>query len=212
LNQLRAVAVDPENIAVLEPCLATPAALRLAAVRRSELAVLRAPGLLDAKNNCAIVAIDIARPSVEAAADRDALDRGVARLTERWLLASLTLGEAASIPSSRKIAAIRALLGATAAQIRTPAPKLAWNRLLQLIFRQRCGRSGHLVVDRIAGRPGACALLKQPLRLDLRQAARRWRDTIVGNRKGLDLLCSDEHSGLPYPVSAPCAAAPPGAP
>jgi hypothetical protein len=196
---------------VLKPCLATPAAeLRLAAVRQSELAVLRALGRLEARDNCAIVAIDIARPSVEAAGDRDALGRGFAGLAERWLPAALTVSEAASIWSRRKIAAIRALL--VAAQIRTPAPKLAWRRLPQLIFRERSGRSGHRVLDGIAERPGACAVPKQPLRLDVRQAARRWRDTIVLNRKGLDLLCSDEHSGLPYPVSAPCAAAPSGAP
>jgi hypothetical protein len=72
LNQLRAVVVARENSAVLKPCLATPAAeLRLAALRRSE-PVLRALGLLDARDNCAIVAIDISRPSVRAAGDRDA--------------------------------------------------------------------------------------------------------------------------------------------
>jgi len=44
-------------------------------------------------------------------------------------------------------------------------------------------------------------------------SSQKIRNKIVVKRKYLDLLGSDEHSGLPYPVSDPCAAAAPsGAP
>lgn len=123
---------------------------------------------------------------------------------EPWILYMLTATELTSAWTNQKIRAIRMLMDATVAYVRTAAPKVYSRELVELIFTQPYCRIGNLVDRGIAERHRASTQLKELAKLGVLEEERQWREKIYLHRKYLDVLFSDEHGFEPYPrVAAP---------
>ena len=107
--------------------------------------------------------------------------------------------ELAAAWSSETIPTIRAVLEATAAQVRAGALKHFSTELLELIFLEPCCRIGDLVARRPSERHHASCVLKELVRLGILREDRCWRAKIFVNRSYLDLLASDEPAFGPDP-------------
>jgi Fic family protein len=121
---------------------------------------------------------------------------------EPWILYMLTATEITSAWTNQKIRAIRKLMDATVAYVRTGAPKVYSRELVELIFTQPYCRIGNLVDRGIAERHRASAQLKELVKLGILEEERQWREKIYLHRKYLDVLFSDGHDFEPYPTVA----------
>ena len=111
-----------------------------------------------------------------------------------WLLCMLRATELAAAWSSETIPTIRAVLEATAAQVRAGALKH---------FCRSSGVFGAVCMDPVARRPSerhhASCILKELVRLGILREDRCWGVKIFVNRSYLDLLASDEPAFGPDP-------------
>jgi hypothetical protein len=160
-----------------------------------DLLALLEDGLIDAPN--VNLRGDLWRPP----GGYDRLPAGVTTCGDwqPWLLCMLRAAESAAAWSSETIPTIRAVLEATAAQVRAGAPKHFSTELLELIFLEPCCRIGDLVARGPSERHHASSVLKEPVRLGILREERCWRAKIFVNRSYLDRLASDEPAFGPDP-------------
>jgi hypothetical protein len=160
------------------------------------LLALLEDGLIDVPN------LNLSRYLRRSPGAYDRLLAGVTTLGDwqPWLfLYMLRATELAAAWSSETIRAIRALLDATAAQVRARAPKHFSPQLMELIFLEPYCRIGDLVARGLGERHRASCVLKELVRLGILQEERCWRDKVFVNRRYLDLLASDEPAAGPDP-------------
>ena len=107
--------------------------------------------------------------------------------------------ELAAAWSSETIPTIRAVLEATAAQVRRGRPSDFSTELLELIFLEPCCRIGDLVARGPSERHHVACVLKELVRLGILREERCWRAKIFVDRSYLDLFASDEPAFGPDP-------------
>jgi Fic family protein len=117
---------------------------------------------------------------------------------EPWILYMLQSVEIMAGWTNQKIRAIRSLMDATAAHIRSGAPRIYTRDLVDLIFTQPYCRIGNLVERGIAERHTASVYLKALVEIGVLEEEKQWRDKLFLNRKYLDLLGSDGNTFEPY--------------
>ncbi len=117
---------------------------------------------------------------------------------EPWILYVLGGVEEASVWTTQKIRAIRALMDETTRYIRAAAPKMP-HAVIEQIFMQPYCRIANLVEARIAARHTASVYLKELGQLGILEEEKVGRDKIFLHRKYLDVLFGEEHSFQPYP-------------
>ena len=120
---------------------------------------------------------------------------------EAWILYLLTAVETTASWTNLRIRASRELSDNTAAYVRVNAPAVYSHELIQAIFAQPYSRIGHLTERGIVKRVSASRYLKQLVDIGVLDEEKQGRDKLFINRKYMQLLASDEHSFIPYPVS-----------
>jgi Fic family protein len=116
---------------------------------------------------------------------------------EAWVLYMLEAVETTSEWTTRKIRAVKELMGDTTAYVRSAAPKLP-HAVVELIFTHPYVRIGNVVENGIVGREAAGKYLKELAALGVLEEEKVGRDKIFLHRKYLDVLFSDDHTFAPY--------------
>jgi Fic family protein len=128
---------------------------------------------------------------------------------ENWVLYILAAIEETARWTNAKVDAIRALMDAATAFVRTQRPRIYSRDLVEIIFSQPYCRIENLTRAGLGNRVTASNYLKELVAIGVLIQERAWRDRIFINRKYLDLLGSDEHMFAPYvaPEALPVAGA-----
>ena len=116
---------------------------------------------------------------------------------EPWIVYMLTGIEATSLWTTDKIKAVRALMDATIAYVRSAAPKMPRD-VVELLFMQPYCRIATIVEHGIAKRQTASSYLTELAELGVLEEEKVGRDKIFLHRKYLDVLFSDGHTFEPY--------------
>ena len=110
---------------------------------------------------------------------------------EEWVLYMLAAVTDTARWTTRKIAAIRTLIDATAERMRAEAPQVYSRELVELVFVRPYARIAHVVDAGIAKRQTASVYLKELCTVGLLQERKAGREKLFINPAFMDLLNSE---------------------
>lgn len=121
---------------------------------------------------------------------------------EPWLLYMLDAVHDTAIWTTKKIKAIRELLGRATAHVRELAPSLYTRELVELVFEQPYCRIGNVVEARIAKRQTASVYLKELCAVGVLREVKAGREKLFIHPPLMTLLTAEDHKVPAYRVSA----------
>ena len=117
---------------------------------------------------------------------------------EAWILYFLKAVESTATWTTRKIAAIRALVEHARAHIKDNLPKIYSHELVQVIFEQPYCRIQNLVERDLAKRQTASVYLKQLCEIGVLQETQSGKEKLFAHPKLIELLRTDNNDFRPY--------------